>query len=153
MIQIMGILAFIPVFGLPFILGPIAWIMGRNDLAEMDAGRMDPAGRQATQTGKTCGKLAVIIYGCVVAGIFLLWLTMVIVMFVVYGSLAFCCCAVPAPVALADLLQSGTIEVQIGACHEQLCLILLAKPCRSVDDKGIDRRASTIRATRSCQAS
>ncbi len=94
MIQLMGILAFIPVFGLPFILGPIAWIMGRSDLKEMDAGRMDPAGRDATQTGKTCGKLAVIIWGSIACAIFLLWLTIVIVMFIIYGTIlgAGCCC-------------------------------------------------------------
>src|SRR5262249_47913396 len=57
-IQLLGILSF---FLAPHVMGPIAWIMGRGDLREMDEGRMDPAGRQATQTGKTCGMIATII--------------------------------------------------------------------------------------------
>jgi predicted Zn finger-like uncharacterized protein len=92
MIQILGILAFIPVLGLPFILGPIAWIMGNTDLREMDAGRMDPAGRKATETGRTCGKIAVIVYACIAAAFALFYLAMVIFIFVVYGSLACCAC-------------------------------------------------------------
>ena len=51
MIQIMGILAFIPVMGLPFILGPIAWVMGNTDLAEMDAGRIGPGWPQSHGNG------------------------------------------------------------------------------------------------------
>jgi predicted Zn finger-like uncharacterized protein len=75
MIQILGILAFIPVLGLPFILGPIAWIMGNGDLREMNAGRMDPSGRKATETGRLCGKLAVIIWGSLVGGVLLIYLS------------------------------------------------------------------------------
>ena len=89
MIQLMGILAFIPIFGLPFILGPIAWVMGNNDLREMDAGRMDPAGRPATTTGRTCGKIAVIIYGSLAALGVLLAIAWVVFILVLYGS---CCC-------------------------------------------------------------
>ncbi len=37
------------------ILGPIAWIMGKGDLAKMDAGQMDAEGRGLTQAGKICG--------------------------------------------------------------------------------------------------
>lgn len=44
-----------------FILGIIAWVMGRNDLAEMNQGRMDPSGRGLTQAGKICGMISVII--------------------------------------------------------------------------------------------
>jgi predicted Zn finger-like uncharacterized protein len=90
MIQIMGILAFIPLLGLPFILGPIAWIMGNNDLREMDAGRMDPAGRSATSTGRLCGKLAVIIWASVLGAVVLAYVIVVIVILVAYGS-CFCC--------------------------------------------------------------
>ncbi len=81
-IQLLGILSF---FLVPLVLGPLAWIMGRSDLAEMDAGRMDPAGRQATQTGKTCGMIATIIWGSFAVIGFLVWLTIV----VIYGA---CCC-------------------------------------------------------------
>jgi DNA-directed RNA polymerase subunit RPC12/RpoP len=51
MILAFGILswAVCPVFGI------IAWVMGNTDLAEMDAGRMDPEGRSMTQAGKIIG--------------------------------------------------------------------------------------------------
>jgi len=42
-----------------FICGIIAWVMGSNDLREMDAGRMDPAGRGMTRAGKICGIISV----------------------------------------------------------------------------------------------
>jgi hypothetical protein len=57
MILVLGI------FGL-VICGPLgiaAWIMGGNDLKEMDAGTMDPAGRGNTQAGKICGIIATIL--------------------------------------------------------------------------------------------
>jgi predicted Zn finger-like uncharacterized protein len=92
-IQLLGILAF---FLVPHILGPIAWIMGRNDLREMDAGRMDPAGRQATQTGKTCGMIAAIIWYSVSLVAFLVWFGMVLFVFLVYGTMACCCCGASA---------------------------------------------------------
>jgi hypothetical protein len=44
-----------------FICGIIAWILGSTDLKEMDAGRMDPAGRGLTQAGKICGIISVIL--------------------------------------------------------------------------------------------
>ena len=42
-----------------FIAGIIAWVMGNKDLAEMNAGSMDPAGRGLTQAGKICGMISV----------------------------------------------------------------------------------------------
>lgn len=42
-------------------LGIASWIMGSNDLKEMDAGGMDPSGRSLTQAGKICGMIAVIL--------------------------------------------------------------------------------------------
>lgn len=42
-------------------LGIAAWIMGSNDLREMDAGAMDPSGRGNTQTGKICGMIACVL--------------------------------------------------------------------------------------------
>ncbi len=53
------------------ICGIIAWVMGKNDLAEMDAGRMDPAGRGLTNAGKICGMISVILT-IVVLAIYLL---------------------------------------------------------------------------------
>ncbi len=44
-----------------FILGIIAWVMGNNDLREIDAGRMDPSGRSLTHAGKICGMISVIL--------------------------------------------------------------------------------------------
>jgi hypothetical protein len=45
-----------------FICGIIAWVMGKNDLREMDAGIMDPSGRGLTQAGKICGMISVILW-------------------------------------------------------------------------------------------
>jgi hypothetical protein len=43
------------------ILGPIAWVMGNNDLAEMHAGIMDPEGESNTNTGRILGMIATIL--------------------------------------------------------------------------------------------
>ncbi|MDP1561858.1 MAG: DUF4190 domain-containing protein [Pirellulaceae bacterium] len=40
------------------ILGVVAWVMGRSDIAKMDAGQMDPTGRGNTQAGMICGIIA-----------------------------------------------------------------------------------------------
>jgi hypothetical protein len=42
-------------------LGIAAWVMGANDLKEMDAGTMDPSGRGTTQGGKICGIIACVL--------------------------------------------------------------------------------------------
>ena len=42
-------------------LGIVAWIMGKGDLREMDAGAMDPTGRSLTNAGKICGLIATIL--------------------------------------------------------------------------------------------
>ncbi len=55
-----------------FVPGIIAWVMGSNDLREMDAGRMDPAGRSLTQAGRICG----IITACIQLGTILLYVLM-----------------------------------------------------------------------------
>jgi hypothetical protein len=60
MIMVLGILS---LFMAPIILGPMAWIMGRNDLREMDQGRMDRAGRDNTNTGVVCGMISTILSG------------------------------------------------------------------------------------------
>ncbi|MDB5307114.1 MAG: pknB [Gemmataceae bacterium] len=52
-------------FCIPFPLGPIAWVIGNLDLAEIEAGRMDPSGEAATRTGRLCGKLATFFLLCV----------------------------------------------------------------------------------------
>jgi hypothetical protein len=54
MILVFGILGLVlcPIFGVA------AWIMGRADIAKMDAGQMDPEGRGNTQAGIICGTIA-----------------------------------------------------------------------------------------------
>lgn len=51
------------------VLGPVAWVMGNNDLAAMRAGRMDRSGEGITQAGRICGIIgtALLILSCVVA--------------------------------------------------------------------------------------
>jgi hypothetical protein len=60
MILVLGILALFT--GLGWILGPMAWIMGNNDLREMRAGRMDPEGESNTNAGRICGMIATILH-------------------------------------------------------------------------------------------
>jgi hypothetical protein len=48
----MGILSLVCI---GVIFGPIAWIMGNNDLREMRAGRMDRSGEGTTKAGQICG--------------------------------------------------------------------------------------------------
>ena len=54
LILVFGILGFVicPFFGIA------AWVMGNTDLQEMDAGVMDPAGRDFTRVGRICGIIA-----------------------------------------------------------------------------------------------
>ena len=44
-------------------LGIVAWLLGSSDLKLMDAGQMDPTGRDLTQAGRVCG----IIGTCILA--------------------------------------------------------------------------------------
>lgn len=56
-------------------VGVFAWLFGNKDLAEMDAGRMDPAGRDLTKAGKILGMVAVglwVVGGFAVVGFLLL---------------------------------------------------------------------------------
>jgi len=41
-------------------LGIVAYIFGKNDLAEMDAGAMDPTGRGTTNVGRILGIVAIV---------------------------------------------------------------------------------------------
>jgi hypothetical protein len=66
-VLVLGILGLV----ICFICGIIAWVMGKQDLAEMDAGRMDPSGRSLTQAGKICGMISVILV-CVGLGVWLI---------------------------------------------------------------------------------
>ena len=59
------------------ICGIVAWVMGNQDMRDMDAGRMDPSGRGATQAGKICGIIAPILLAIQVC-IGLLWMLIAI---------------------------------------------------------------------------
>jgi hypothetical protein len=59
-----------------FICGIIAWVMGKNDLRQMDVGIMDPSGRGLTQAGKICGMVSVII----VIAIFAIYLLIAVIL-------------------------------------------------------------------------
>ncbi len=50
---------FCPFIGLG--LGAAAWVMGGGDLAAMDAGEMDPAGRSNTRAGRLCGMIGALL--------------------------------------------------------------------------------------------
>ncbi len=72
-VLVLGILGL--VFGcFGVILGPIAWVMGNNDLREMDQGIMDPAGRGNTQAGRICGIIAAC-WGALCSIFAILWFT------------------------------------------------------------------------------
>lgn len=59
---------------------PVAWYMGSQDMAEIDAGRMDPEGRQMTQIGMILGMVGV--------GLWALGLIIQIAVIVFAGGLA-----------------------------------------------------------------
>jgi hypothetical protein len=71
LIMVLGILS---LFTAPFILGPIAWVLGTEDLRKIRAGRMDPEGESMTSTGKVCGMVATIVSLVILAGVVLVWL-------------------------------------------------------------------------------
>jgi hypothetical protein len=45
----------------PIVFGPIAWVMGNNDMNEIRAGRMDPEGEGTTNAGRICGIIGTIL--------------------------------------------------------------------------------------------
>jgi hypothetical protein len=47
-------------FWVPLVIGPIAWIMGNYDLAEIRAGRMDDSGESMIQAGRILGIIATV---------------------------------------------------------------------------------------------
>jgi hypothetical protein len=62
----LGIAAF---FVFSPVLGPIAWILGHNDLKEIRAGRMDREGEGLTQGGMICGMIATLLSVVVILGL------------------------------------------------------------------------------------
>jgi hypothetical protein len=84
--MVLGILAVVPAHGmmLSLILGPIAWILGNNDLKEIRAGRMDPEGEGMTQAGRVCGIIGTFLglLALMAAAFFLcIWLGLVAALF------------------------------------------------------------------------
>jgi hypothetical protein len=65
LILVLGILSLVlgGLLGVGFALGPIAWIMGNNDLAAIRAGRMDREGEGLTNAGRICGIISTILLG------------------------------------------------------------------------------------------
>ncbi len=65
--MVMGIVSF---FFMPYILGPVSWVMGYNDLKKIRSGEMDPEGESQTRTGMICGMISTIAHALIlVAGI------------------------------------------------------------------------------------
>ncbi|MCB9914328.1 MAG: hypothetical protein H6828_04140 [Planctomycetes bacterium] len=44
------------------VFGPVVWVMARRDLAEMNAGTLDPAGRGLTVAGAVLGVLGTLLF-------------------------------------------------------------------------------------------
>jgi hypothetical protein len=62
LILVLGILSLV-LGGFGIIFGPIAWIMGSNDLAKIRSGQMDPDGESLTNAGRICGMIGTIVIG------------------------------------------------------------------------------------------
>ena len=54
----LGIVALVLLPCSTIICGPLAWIMGNSDLAEIRAGRMDPSGEGMVQAGRILGMIS-----------------------------------------------------------------------------------------------
>lgn len=65
LILVLGILGWV---GCGIFTAIPAWIMGSGDLKKMDAGEMDPEGRQMTQIGKILGMISVILTCVILLG-------------------------------------------------------------------------------------
>jgi len=72
------------IIGLMFccILGIIAWVMGNNDLRQMDAGRMDPTGRSITNAGRILGIVSV----CIPIALFFLFILFMLALLFLAGA-------------------------------------------------------------------
>ena len=58
-----------------FVTGIIAWVMGKNDLREMEAGLRDPNGQSLTKAGMICGIISVALWA-----LGLIWMVFVILL-------------------------------------------------------------------------
>ena len=57
------------------ILGPIAWVMGNNELAGIDAGRRPPQNRGTAQAGRILGIISTVL---MIIGVVFLFLFLII---------------------------------------------------------------------------
>ena len=57
------------------ILGPIAWVMGNNELASIDAGRRPPQNRGTAQAGRILGIISTVL---MIIGVVFLFIFLVI---------------------------------------------------------------------------
>lgn len=78
MILTLGILSIL--CNMAAVPGILAWVMGKADLKQMDAGRMDPEGRGITQAGMIMGMIMTIfaIIGIVITIIYFIFIFLVI---------------------------------------------------------------------------
>jgi hypothetical protein len=53
-------------------LAIVAWILGANDIKEIDAGTMDPAGRGTTNVGKILGIIGTVLFAISLIAVILL---------------------------------------------------------------------------------
>jgi hypothetical protein len=88
LILVLGILSLVLgfLFGIGFFLGPIAWILGNNDMAATRAGRMDPEGEGLTNAGRICGMISTIILGLALAVCMLVFCLGALGLFAVPGN-------------------------------------------------------------------
>jgi hypothetical protein len=61
------------------LFGIAAWVMGNDDLNEMNQGRMDSSGRDLTKAGRVCGMIA--------TGLLIFQIVVLVVMAVTMGIL------------------------------------------------------------------
>lgn len=67
---VLGLISF--GFGLGFLSGIPAWIMGRNELAAIKAGRAPEAGRLLARIGMWLGGISTVLFGLALFGLFLM---------------------------------------------------------------------------------
>jgi hypothetical protein len=56
-VLVLGILSLVTCYP----LGIVAWVLGNNDLREMNNGLMDPSGRDSTNAGRICGIIGTVL--------------------------------------------------------------------------------------------
>ncbi len=75
-VLVLGILGLV----LCALCAPIAWVMANKDIAQMNAGLMDPSGLEQTKAGKICGIIGTIllILGTVFAILYIVFAVVIV---------------------------------------------------------------------------